>query len=484
MVDVVVVGGGAAGCVAAARLSESASRSVLLLEAGPDLRADPPAFLHDGWGITRELDWGYLSEPDARGVVRSVWRNKVLGGTSWVTRFTPRGAPADYDAWEARGNPGWGFDDLLPAFVKLEADADFGDRPWHGDRGPMPSRRYLDLDYTGVTNAAVEAIRAVGFPAVEDHNEPRAIGVGRMPMSTTDGVRVTTADAYLPLGATPPNLEIRADAQVADVTFDGATATGVRLLDGTEVEAGWVVLCAGVYGTPPILMRSGIGPAEHLRALDVPVRIDLPGVGANLADHPGMDVDVGYRGPGRDAPVLHSLTTFHSSGTPSDEPPDLAFWVIDPTSEPGSFEFGVLLLKPRSRGSVRLRSNNPADSPSITLPALDDPSDVERLGECYRRAIDVANRPELRSLCAEPATADPGDDVALRARVRMEAYSVPHVVGTCALGSAVDASGRVLGTERLTVADASVMPDVPSGFTHVPTIMIAERLSEQLASLL
>jgi choline dehydrogenase-like flavoprotein len=158
--------------------------------------------------------------------------------------------------------------------------------------------------------------------------------------------------------------------------------------------------------------------------------------------------------------------------------------VIDPTSEPGSFEFGVLLLKPRSRGSVRLRSNNPADPPSITLPSLDDPSDVERLGECYRRAIDVANRPELRSLCAELATADPGDDAALRARVRMDAYSVPHVVGTCALGSAVDVFGRVLGTERLSVADASVMPDVPSGFTHIPTIMIAERLSEQLASLL
>src|SRR6266540_1611812 len=170
MFDVVIVGGGAAGCVVAARLADSGSRSVLLLEA----------------------------EPDPRGVVRNLWRNKLLGGTSWVTRFTPRGSPADYDGWAALGNEGWGFEEVLPYFKRLETAVDFGDEPWHGNRGPMPSTRYLELEYTEVAAAALRAIIAAGFAAIEDHNRPRAVGVGRMPMSTRDGVRVTTADAYLP----------------------------------------------------------------------------------------------------------------------------------------------------------------------------------------------------------------------------------------------------------------------------------------------
>ena len=133
--DVVIVGGGAAGCVVAARLSESGSRSVLLFEAGPDLRARLPAELRDGWRIPREPDWGYAAEPDARGVVEDLTRGRLLGGTSWMTRFALRGAAADYDEWAALGNPGWGFEDVLPYFMRLEADADFGDRPWHGDHG-------------------------------------------------------------------------------------------------------------------------------------------------------------------------------------------------------------------------------------------------------------------------------------------------------------------------------------------------------------
>jgi len=140
--DVAIVGAGAAGCVVAARLAESASRSVLLLEAGPDRRVDAPDRIRNGWDITRDFDWGYTSEPNARGVVRNVWRNKVVGGTSWVTRFTPRGSPADFDEWAALGNPGWRFEDVLPYFIRLETDTDFGDQPWHGDRGPMPSTRH------------------------------------------------------------------------------------------------------------------------------------------------------------------------------------------------------------------------------------------------------------------------------------------------------------------------------------------------------
>jgi choline dehydrogenase len=483
--EVVVVGGGAAGCVVAARLAESTSRSVVLLEAGPDRRADTPLELRNGWTIEVDpFEWGYESQPHSSGAIRPVRRKKLLGGTSWLTRFTPRGSPADYDGWEALGNPGWSFDDVLPYFIRLEEDTDFGHEPWHGDGGPIPSTRYLDLDYTEVAATALDALAATGFPAVEDHNRPSAVGAGRMPMNTRDGVRVTTADAYLPSGRTPPNLTIRGDSEVASVVFEGSRAVGVRLVDATMVEADWVVLCAGTYGSPPILMRSGVGPAAHLRELGIPVTADLPGVGANLADHPQVEVDCGYTGVSRSAPILHSIATFHSAGRSTRETPDLMLWFADP-EEDKRFVIEVLLLRPRSRGTVRLRSADPTDPPVIELPNLSDASDSERLVEGYRRALEVANDPQVRRLCSGPAPSEPDD---LHKLIRAEVYSIPHVVGTCAMGprsedgAVVDASGRVHGTERLSVVDASIMPDVPSGFTHIPTIMIAERLSEQIAS--
>jgi len=485
---VIVVGGGAAGCVVAARLAETGSRSVLLLEAGPDLRASVPDALRDGWRLTPEFDWDYASEPDARGEVEDLRRGKLLGGTSWVTRFALRGSAADYDEWEALGNDGWGFEDVLPYFRRLEADADFGDRPWHGDAGPMPISRYLNLDLTEIGAAGLQAFEAVGFPLVEDHNQPGAVGAGRMPLSSRAGLRVTTADAYLPVDGTPPNLSIRADAQVAEVVFEETRARGVRLVDGTVIEGDWVVLSAGTYGSPPILMRSGVGPAEHLHSLGLPVRLDLAGVGANLADHAGVDIDCGYRGPARTAPIFHLLATFHSSGSSSDDAPDLMLWLSDPRGAPPIFELDIGLLRPRSRGSVRLRSPDPTDPPRIELPGLRDPVDVERLAEAYVRGLEVAQRPEIRRLCADAPAPEARDGIELRDWIRAASYSFPHVVGTCAMGprpengAVVDRSGRVHGTERLSVVDASVIPNAPSGFTHLPTIMLAERLSEEIAA--
>jgi choline dehydrogenase len=486
--DVVVVGGGAAGCVVAARLAESASRSVLLLEAGPDLRAKVPDELRDGWHLSAEHDWGFASDPDPQGVVSDLRRGKLLGGTSWVTRFALRGSPADYDEWASVGNPGWGFDDVLPYLRRLEADVEFGDQPWHGDRGPMPITRYCDLELTEIAAAGLEAMQAAGFPPVEDHNRPGAVGAGRMPMSSSDGIRVTTADAYLPVGGTPPNLTIRANAHVGNVVFDGDRASAVRLSDGTVIEAGWVVLCAGTYASPTILMRSGVGPADHLRLGDIPVCVDLPGVGENLADHGGIDIDCGYRGPARAAPVLHLLATFHSAASSSDEAPDLMLWLSDPRGDPPMFEIDVGLLRPRSRGTVRLRSADPAVAPRIDLPNLRDPFDVERLAEAYARGLELANRPEIRSLCADPPSPEARERDALVKMIGANGYSLPHVAGTCAMGpqpghgAVVDASGTVHGTDRLSVVDASIVPNGPSAFTHIPTIMLAERLSEQIAS--
>lgn len=450
MPDVIVVGGGAAGCVVAARLAE-AGHSVVVLEAGPDLRSDLPASLRDGWTIDRDTqDWGYVSEPDGERAAKPVRRKKLLGGTGWLTRFTPRGHPGDYAAW----GPGWSWDEVLPYFRQLECDADFGQEPWHGDAGPLPSRRYLDLAVSRQTQAAIDALTAAGHAWVDDHNRPGAVGVGRMPMNTVDGRRVTTADAYL--AETPANLSIRAGALVDRVLFEQTHAAGVRLTDGSEIRTAAVVLCAGVYGSPAVLLRSGV---------------DLPGAGQNLGDHPGFYIDFGYEGPASN-PVLHTIASFRSSEAAPDGPPDLLFWIGDPDGDPAEFGVEVLLMKPRSRGSVALRSADPTDAPVIRLPNLDDSSDMRRLLEGCRHALEVFGRP------AED------DDGRLEAKIRAEGYSVPHVVGTCAMGSVVDHEGRVRETEALWVADASIIPEPPSGFVHFPTVMVAEKLSEKIARLL
>jgi choline dehydrogenase len=277
--------------------------------------------------------------------------------------------------------------------------------------------------------------------------------------------------------------------QADRVVFDRGRASGVRFLDGTEVHAGTVVLSAGVYGSPAILLRSGIGPADDLRALGLEVAADLAGVGANLVDHPAITYECGVVDDALPAPRLHSIATFRSAGCGSAEPPDLMLWYAEPDTQPDNgapYDIEIVLLKPGARGRVSLRSADPAEPPRIELPVPTDESDLERLTEGYRIAADVADDPSIRKLCRGSRPAAPTAHE-LHEQLRAEAYSIPHVVGTCAMGpntadgAVVDALGRVHGVDQLVVIDASIMPDVPSGFTHIPTIMIAERLSEQLA---
>ncbi|HET9085270.1 MAG TPA: FAD-dependent oxidoreductase [Candidatus Limnocylindrales bacterium] len=485
--DVIVVGAGAAGCVVARRLADRGLQ-IIVLEAGPELPVPVPADWRDGWRLPTVPDWGYTSEPTGSADGKKLRRGRVIGGTSWLTRFAVRGATVDFDGWAASGNAGWSYDEVLPVFRRIETDAEYGDTPWHGGGGPIPVTRYLDLPRSPIHAAAIEALEAVGITPVEDHNAPGVIGVGPIPMSSRDGRRVTTADGYLPDGQRPPHLTVRTDAAVASVVIDGDRAIGVRLADGTVIAAGGVVVSGGTYGSPTLLLRSGIGPADHLSDLGIPVVQDLPGVGSNLADHPGVDLDSGWRGTGVTGPVLHTIATLRSSSAGPDGAPDLMFWVSDPVGDEDGLYLDPILLKPDSRGTVRLRSGDPADAPLITLPGIQAARDVERLAEGYRLGLEIAAQPSLRRLATDAAPSGPATATELKQRLRENVYSIPHVVGTCAMGPApeagavVDADGRVHGVAGLRVVDASIIPEPLSGFPHLVTIMVAERLADRFVS--
>ena len=490
--DVVVVGGGAAGCVVAARLSEDPDCRVLLLEAGPDLRESPPDDVRVGWQPTRNFDWGYKSEPDELGVERALPRGRLLGGCSSTNAtFALRGSPADYDAWAARGNAGWSFEDVLPTFCNLEHDLDFGDRPWHGSSGPVPIRRYRADELTDVAAASLAAFDDVGIPHVEDHNAPGEVGAGLVPVNCIDGVRMSTALTHLPRPGERPNLDVRCDTEVLDLVIEGSRATGVRLGGGEIVHAGCVVLSAGTYGSPPLLLRSGIGPAADLRRLEIAIRADLPGVGANLADHAAVAIELPYRKEPVPAPLFQVVATLHSSTTDAGAAPDLQLIAFGPYDSsgvsPGTFMVAAALLKPQSRGSLTLRQELPLGPPRVDLGYLREAADLDRLDEGLEVAESVAAHPGVRALCAAgqaPGGAERSNRDERREWMRRTCWTYHHPVGTCSMGPAsdpyavVDDRGRVHGIDGLRVADASVMPDVPSANTHIPTLMVAERMAE------
>jgi choline dehydrogenase len=261
----------------------------------------------------------------------------------------------------------------------------------------------------------------------------------------------------------------------------------VRLADGSALGADRVILSAGVFGSPGLLLRSGIGPAADLRALGIQVIGDLPGVGGNLADHPAVEVALDVDGPARTRPQLHSIASWHSSAADKAGTPDLLFWLADPIGDPAEFSIEVVLLKPRSRGRVTLRSRDAADPPSIQLPGVDRPEDAARLAEGVSLALAVAGGPDLAAV-ARPSPGSPGPGADLAAFVATEHYSIPHTVGTCAAGTSaengavVDSNGRVHGLSGLYVVDASILPEPLSGFPNLVTMAVAEAIAGRLGS--
>jgi choline dehydrogenase len=516
--DYVIVGAGSAGCALAARLTEDPSTRVLLLEAGgkgihPNI-AIPAAFAKQ---FKTKLDWDYATDPEPACDGRSLYipRGKGLGGSSSMNAMVyVRGRPLDYDLWEAEGAPGWGWKDVRPYFLRSENN-ERGASEHHATGGPLNvadgrSPRQL----TGRFLAAAEQ---VGIPRVPDYNGPEQDGASPVQVTQRNGRRWSAADAYLRPNMKRENLDVVTGAQVLRVELEGGRATGVRYRarrGGEQVARAEaeVILAAGAIGSPQLLMLSGIGPGDHLRELGVPAAVDLPGVGENLQDHPYVvciwESKAGGSLYGADKPkpllewlmrrsgpltssVAEALAFVRSRpGLPA---PDLEFHFAPAYFNDNGFDefdghaftLGPVLITPKSRGRLRLRSADPAAKPSIVTNSLSEPEDVQALVTGMRRAREIAAAGPLaeataREIFPGPEVGDDDEDLAADLRRRVEL--IYHPVGTCKMGSGedavVDAQLRVRGVDGLRVADASIMPVITGGNTNAPAIMIGERAAD------